>query len=85
MENVELEFREEALHLIAKKAIIKKMGARGLRATLENILLDTMYELPSLEAVKSVVVDENVINNNGQPILIFDSENTSKSIESGDL
>ena len=80
MENVELEFREEALHLIAKKALAKKMGARGLRATLENILLDTMYELPSLEGVTNVVVDENVINNNSQPLLVFGPVDDQKSI-----
>ena len=79
MENVELEFREEALHLIAKKALAKKMGARGLRATLENILLDTMYELPSLEGVTNVVVDENVINNNSQPLLVFETADDQKS------
>jgi ATP-dependent Clp protease ATP-binding subunit ClpX len=79
MENVELEFRDKALHLIAKKALAKKMGARGLRATLENLLLDTMYELPSLEDVTNVVVDENVINNNVQPLLIFAADDAKKS------
>ncbi|PJD92681.1 MAG: ATP-dependent Clp protease ATP-binding subunit ClpX [Legionella sp.] len=75
MEDVELEFQEEALHLIAKKAIARKIGARGLRATLENILLDTMYELPSLEGVKKVLVDESVVNAITQPILVYeDSE-----------
>ncbi len=75
MEDVELEFREEALHLIAKKAIARKIGARGLRATLENILLDTMYELPSLEGVQKVLVDESVVNAVTQPILVYaDSE-----------
>lgn len=75
MEDVELEFREEALHLIAKKAIARKIGARGLRATLENILLDTMYELPSLEGVQKVLVDESVVNAITQPILVYaDSE-----------
>lgn len=74
MEDVDLEFRETALHLIAKKAIARKMGARGLRATLETILLDTMYELPSLEGVQSIVVDDNVINNVSKPILIYENE-----------
>ena len=76
MEGAELEFREEALHLIAKKALARKIGARGLRATLENILLDTMYELPSIEGVTKVVVDENVVNETGKPILIYESEDT---------
>jgi ATP-dependent Clp protease ATP-binding subunit ClpX len=71
MEGVELEFREQALHLIAKKALARKIGARGLRAILENILLDTMYELPSLEGVTKVVVDENVVNSAGKPLLIY--------------
>ncbi len=71
MEDVELEFMEPALHLIAKKALARKMGARGLRATLENILLDTMYELPSMTGVCKVVVDENVIQNLSKPIVLF--------------
>ena len=79
MEGVELEFKEEALHLIAKKSLAKKIGARGLRATLENILLDTMYDLPSLEGVEKVVVDENVVNNSGQPILIYGKEEKKAS------
>lgn len=74
MEGVELEFREESLIAIAKKAMERKMGARGLRAILENILLDTMYELPSLEGVRKVVVDENVVNNLCKPILIYEQD-----------
>jgi ATP-dependent Clp protease ATP-binding subunit ClpX len=74
MEGAELEFREDALRLIAKKALARKIGARGLRAILENILLDTMYELPSSEGVKKVVVDENVVNNVGKPILIYQDQ-----------
>ena len=83
MEGAELEFREEAIHLIAKKALARKMGARGLRATLENILLDTMYELPSLEGVSKVVVDENVVNNMGNPILIYEQEEAKKAAAGG--
>jgi len=83
MEEVELEFREEALRLIAKKALARKIGARGLRAILENILLDTMYELPSLEGVCKVVVDENVVNNEGKPILIYEVEDIEKNTASG--
>ena len=85
MEGAELEFREEALHLIAKKALARKIGARGLRATIENILLDTMYDLPSLEGVTKVVVDENVVNNTGKPILIYESTEAEKAaVGSGD-
>ena len=83
MENADLEFREEALHLIAKKALIRKVGARGLRSILEDILLDTMYELPSLEGVNKVVVDENVVDKNGKPILIYENEEIKK-IASGE-
>ncbi|MCW8399951.1 ATP-dependent Clp protease ATP-binding subunit ClpX [Legionella sp. PATHC038] len=74
MEGVELEFREEALIAISKKALERKMGARGLRAILENILLDTMYELPSLEGVIKVVVDESAVNSSSKPILIYEQE-----------
>lgn len=80
MEGVELEFREEALHLIAKKALARKIGARGLRSILESILLDTMYELPSLEGVSKVVVDENVVNNTGKPMLIYNTEDKKQSV-----
>ncbi|MCP0914133.1 MULTISPECIES: ATP-dependent Clp protease ATP-binding subunit ClpX [Legionella] len=83
MEGVELEFREEALHLIAKKALERKIGARGLRSILENILLDTMYELPSLAEVNKVVVDENVVNNSGKPILIYATEELKQSAAGG--
>ena len=83
MEDVDLEFREEALNLIAKKALKTKIGARGLRSILENILLDTMYELPSLEGVSKVVVDENVVSNAGKPLLIYENEDNKKSA-SGD-
>ncbi|MER3546818.1 MAG: ATP-dependent Clp protease ATP-binding subunit ClpX [Rhodanobacteraceae bacterium] len=71
MENVEIEFRPEALNAIAKRALKRKTGARGLRTILESVLLDTMYELPSLEHVSKVVVDEAVINGQAEPYLIY--------------
>jgi ATP-dependent Clp protease ATP-binding subunit ClpX len=71
MENVEMEFRPDALTAIAKRAIKRKTGARGLRTILEGVLLDTMYELPSLEHVSKVVVDEAVINGQAEPYLIY--------------
>ena len=74
MEGVELCFKEEALRLIAKKAIKRKIGARGLRSILEDILLDTMYELPSLEDLEKVIIDENAVSKNGQPVLVFRKE-----------
>lgn len=83
MENVDLEFREDALRLIAKKALDRKIGARGLRTILENILLDTMYELPSLEGVKKVVVDDSVVNNKGKPLLIYEGEDTKQQASGG--
>ena len=71
MESVEIEFRPDALNAIAKRAIKRKTGARGLRTILESVLLDTMYELPSLEHVSKVVVDEAVINGQAEPYLIY--------------
>jgi len=73
MEGAELEFRPDALHAVASKALKRKTGARGLRTILEQVLLDTMYELPSLENVTKVVVDEAVINNQADPYLIYQS------------
>jgi ATP-dependent Clp protease ATP-binding subunit ClpX len=78
MENVEIEFRENALLAIAKKAKERKTGARGLRTILENVLLDTMYNLPSTSDVSKVVVDEAVINGETQPYLIYDQNLTEK-------
>ncbi|SFP47520.1 ATP-dependent Clp protease ATP-binding subunit ClpX [Nitrosomonas cryotolerans] len=71
---VDLEFREPALKEIAKKALIRKTGARGLRSILEEILLDIMYDLPSLENVTKVVIDYNVVNNDIKPILIYSDQ-----------
>jgi ATP-dependent Clp protease ATP-binding subunit ClpX len=78
MENVEIDFREEALHAIARKAMDRKTGARGLRSIMEKVLLDTMYELPSLEGVTKVVVDESVINGDTQPYLIYENKDVKK-------
>ncbi len=71
MEGVELEFREDALKAIANKAMERKTGARGLRSIVEAVLLDTMYELPSMQDVSKVVIDETVIRGESQPILIY--------------
>ena len=79
MEGVELEFQDEALRQIAKKALLRKIGARGLRSILENILLDTMYDLPSMEGIHKVVIEENVIVNAGKPLLIFESDESRQS------
>jgi ATP-dependent Clp protease ATP-binding subunit ClpX len=71
MEGVELEFRQDALKAVAKKAMQRKTGARGLRTILENVLLETMYELPSLRNVQKVVVDEQVIMGESKPYVLY--------------
>jgi ATP-dependent Clp protease ATP-binding subunit ClpX len=71
MENVELEFRPGALQAIARKALQRKTGARGLRSIIEHALLDTMFELPTRQNVSKVVVDENCILSDGVPLLIY--------------
>jgi ATP-dependent Clp protease ATP-binding subunit ClpX len=71
MENVELEIRPAALTAIAKKAIKRKTGARGLRSILEQALLDIMFDLPGLSNVTKVVIDESAINGDGRPLLIY--------------
>jgi ATP-dependent Clp protease ATP-binding subunit ClpX len=79
MEGVELEFREDALFGIARKAMERKTGARGLRTIMEQVLLDTMYDLPSAENVTKVVVDEAVINGDAKPYLIYDGAELQKA------
>ncbi len=73
MEGVTLEFRKEALRAVAKKALERKTGARGLRSILEQILLDTMYDLPSTENVTKVVIDEGFINGESGPLMIYEN------------
>jgi len=73
MEGAELELREDALRAISRKAMERKTGARGLRTILEHILLDTMYDLPSLENVSKVVVDDSVVTGESEPIIMFES------------
>ncbi len=74
MEGVELEFREDALRAVAQRAMKRKTGARGLRTILENVLLDTMYDLPSSETAKKVVVDESVVAGETKPYVIYESD-----------
>jgi ATP-dependent Clp protease ATP-binding subunit ClpX len=78
MEGASLEFRPEALSAIAKRALERKTGARGLRSILEGVLLGTMYELPSLEGVSRVVVDEKVILGETEPLLVYDNIETAR-------
>ncbi|RKZ87731.1 MAG: ATP-dependent Clp protease ATP-binding subunit ClpX [Candidatus Parabeggiatoa sp. nov. 1] len=71
MEGSELEFRQEALGAIARKAMVRNTGARGLRSILEHLLLDTMYELPSMDNVAKVIVDETVIEGKSKPFILY--------------
>ncbi len=81
MEGCEIEFREDALRSIARKAMERKTGARGLRTILEQVLLDTMYDLPSLENVRKVVIDESVIMDTSKPYMIFDASESLAASE----
>jgi ATP-dependent Clp protease ATP-binding subunit ClpX len=82
MEDVELEFRDEALRAVANKAMQRKTGARGLRSILETTLLDIMYDLPSMEGVSKVVIDAGVIDGDSAPLLIYN--NTEQSAAAAD-
>ncbi|WP_240124979.1 ATP-dependent Clp protease ATP-binding subunit ClpX [Thermomonas alba] len=84
MEGVELEFRPDALAAIARKALKRKTGARGLRTIVESVLLDTMYELPSLQNVSKVVVDESVIEHKSEPYLIYRNVPASPKVAAAD-
>jgi ATP-dependent Clp protease ATP-binding subunit ClpX len=81
MEGAELEFREDALRAVAKRAMKRKTGARGLRTILETVLLDTMYELPSQDNVTKVVVDEAVVSGETKPYVIYESEEARSAVE----
>ena len=79
MEGVDIEFRENALSAVARKAMDRKTGARGLRTILENVLLDTMYEIPSQSDIGKVVVDESVILGDSKPYLIYEGTEYDKA------
>jgi ATP-dependent Clp protease ATP-binding subunit ClpX len=81
MEGCDLEIREDALKVVARRAMDRKTGARGLRTILEHVLLDTMYELPSAEHVSKVVIDEKVIRGESEPYLIYKNEKQCASAE----
>ena len=74
MEGVELELRESALFEVARKAMARKTGARGLRTIIESVLLDTMYDLPSMERVTRVVIDDAVVRGDARPYLLLDGQ-----------
>jgi len=82
MEGAELEIRDDALQAIARKAMARKTGARGLRTILEGVLLNSMYDLPSLENVSKVVVDETVIEGEAEPFILY--ENTPQAVSAGE-
>jgi ATP-dependent Clp protease ATP-binding subunit ClpX len=79
MENCKVEFREDALRAVAAKAMERKTGARGLRSILENVLLDTMYDLPSMDHVSKVVIDESVVKGEAEPLLIYENQETNRA------
>ena len=78
MENVELTFHESALSAIARRAIERKTGARGLRSIMEAILLDTMFELPALEGVREVVISDEVVTGSARPLYIYSEAKEKK-------
>jgi len=80
IEGVKLTFAKDALKAIAQKAIIRKTGARGLRSIIEEVLLETMFDLPSIEGVDEVILNKEVINGKTKPLMIY-SKNNSKSEE----
>ncbi len=79
MEGCDLEFREDALRAVSRKAMERKTGARGLRTILEQVLLDTMYDLPSMEDVRKVVIDAGVITGDSSPYLIYEGNEQQRA------
>ncbi|CAA0089314.1 ATP-dependent Clp protease ATP-binding subunit ClpX [Zhongshania aliphaticivorans] len=79
MEGVEVDFREDGLRSVAEKAMTRKTGARGLRSILESVLLDTMYDLPSMDDVSKVVIDGSVIKGDSAPILVYNAKEKRKA------
>ena len=71
MEDVRLTFSDDALHSISNNAVSRKTGARGLRSILESILLETMYELPSLDGVEEIAINSEVVEGRSQPLYIY--------------
>jgi ATP-dependent Clp protease ATP-binding subunit ClpX len=77
MDGVELEIRPSALTAIARKALARKTGARGLRSILEHSLIDTMFDLPTLDGVAKVVVDEHIVEEGAKPLLVYREKKAS--------
>ena len=81
MEGVEIQFRDDALRAIAKKAKERKTGARGLRSIMETVLLDSMYKIPSMDRVSKIIIDSAVIEGESEPLLMYENvEQPSKSV-----
>ncbi|MFU8778062.1 MAG: ATP-dependent Clp protease ATP-binding subunit ClpX, partial [Roseovarius sp.] len=83
LEGAQLSFTEDALKAVAKRAIARKTGARGLRSILEDILLDTMFDLPSMEHVEEVLVNEEAVNSDAAPLIIYAESKGKKEGASG--
>lgn len=84
MENCEIEFRDDALRNVARKSMERKTGARGLRSIMENVLLDTMYDLPSTDGVTKVVIDVGVISGESKPLMIYEGGELPKAASDTD-
>ena len=81
LEEVDLDIRPEALSAVAKKAMERKTGARGLRSIMEQILLDVMYEVPGQDSISKVVIDDKVVNGEAEPLVMHESESKKASSE----
>ena len=77
LDNVDLEFQDDALRAIAKKAIDRNTGARGLRSIVESVMMETMYEIPSREDIKKVIVTKDSVNDESQPIIVLKDKEES--------
>lgn len=77
MENVELSFTDEALRAVARKALARKSGARGLRSVMESCMLEIMYAVPFMDRIEGCVINEDVINGTAEPVLHFANEKQS--------
>jgi len=84
MESCEIEFRDDALRSVARKSMERKTGARGLRSIMENVLLDTMYDLPSTDGVAKVVIDTGVITGESKPLMIYEGGELPKAASDAD-
>jgi len=83
LEDAQLKFTDDALSAISKRAIERKTGARGLRSILEDILLDTMFDLPGLESVDEVVVNEEAVGREAKPLIIYGEKKKKAEAEAG--